>query len=129
MLFIETCRDVVEQRFTYSERDELHPAQAPEIPANQAIAGRHDTGRRHNAVHLATGDLDRASVDQWAIGGRRQAQCPHREIQRRETKQPDAILGGRKQRRVVERVPQMSPGLVDQYRKHPTGGGGVARSE
>ena len=31
MLFVETCRDVVEQRFTYSERDELHPARAPEL--------------------------------------------------------------------------------------------------
>ena len=30
-LLVETCRDVEEQRFIYSERDELHPARAPEL--------------------------------------------------------------------------------------------------
>ena len=43
MLFVETCRDVVEQRFTYSERDQLRPARAPELCVAAA------TGRSQSA--------------------------------------------------------------------------------
>ena len=37
VLLVEPCRDAAEQLFTYSERDELRPAQAPELCIAAAV--------------------------------------------------------------------------------------------
>ena len=73
MLSVETCRDVEEQRFTYSERGELQPARAPELCV-AAAAGRSQSASRPEYVRrdLLLHWCDRAdtAVIQWRVPGR-----------------------------------------------------------
>ena len=74
MLFVETCRDAVEQRFTYSERGELHPARAPEL-CFAAATGRSQpaSGPEYVRRDLLLQRCDRAdsALIRWRVPGGR----------------------------------------------------------